>query len=253
MSARWTVLFYTPIFMLSVYGLPPARSGSILIPTNLGFAIGGLVVGALHIRRSGAFYGPSLAALVLTSLSLYALSAVATSRRAAIPGLVTAVFCNGFVTSAFLNYTLAHLLHLSPRRTEYVTTSLMGTFRGFGGSFGTSIGGGIFYRVLRAALTDGFLALDGTDDLAPGRKLLVSRLLGTPTLVHHGGLSVEERDVAVSSYLAASKGVWMAAAGLTLLMLAVQAGTGWTAPQAKEAVTDEVRANVVEHEGVGEV
>ena len=50
--------------------------------------------------------------------------------------LVLAVFLNGLATGGALNYTLAHLLHLSHKDTHYITTSLLGTFRGFGGSFG---------------------------------------------------------------------------------------------------------------------
>jgi hypothetical protein len=48
MAARWTVLFYTPITALAVRGFSPAASGSILIPTNLGFGLGGLLVGGLR-------------------------------------------------------------------------------------------------------------------------------------------------------------------------------------------------------------
>ncbi len=45
MASRWTVLFYTPITALAVRGFTPATSGSILIPTNIGFGLGGLLVG----------------------------------------------------------------------------------------------------------------------------------------------------------------------------------------------------------------
>ncbi|KAJ2978904.1 hypothetical protein NUW58_g7348 [Xylaria curta] len=45
MAARWAVLFYTPMTALAVFGFNPAASGSILIPTNLGFGLGGLLVG----------------------------------------------------------------------------------------------------------------------------------------------------------------------------------------------------------------
>ena len=128
----------------------------------------------------------------------------------------------------------------------------MGTFRGFGGSFGTSIGGGIFYRVLRSSLTSGFLALDGTDELDSDRKHLVSRLLGTPTLVFHGGLSSGEQDVAIQGYVAASRGVWQAAAALALLMIIAQAATGWTAPKHEKEPLAQARATATENEGVGE-
>ena len=57
MMARWAVLFYTPVYALAVRGWSPASAGLILIPTNVGFGLGGLVVGWLHIRQTGSYYG----------------------------------------------------------------------------------------------------------------------------------------------------------------------------------------------------
>lgn len=252
MSARWTVLFFTPIFMLAVHGAAPAQAGSILIPTNLGFGLGGLVIGWLHVRRSGSFWLPSLVSLALIGVSVWMLSLVATPEYS-VETFIVIVFVSGFATGAFLNYTLAHIIHLSPKNTEYVTTSLMGTFRGFGGSFGTSLGGGVFYRILRSSLTSGFLNLDGTSELDPSRKHLVSRLMGAPTLVFHGNLEPGEQMVALEGYTAASQGVWQAAAGLALLMLIVQAGTGWAGPDHEEQSLTDARAALEESEGIEEV
>jgi hypothetical protein len=56
MSVRWSVLFYAPVYALAVRNWSPATAGSILLPTNAGFALGGLLVGGLHIRRAGSFY-----------------------------------------------------------------------------------------------------------------------------------------------------------------------------------------------------
>ncbi len=56
MMCRWCVLFYTPVYSIAVRGWSPAAAGTILIPTNGGFAVGGLVVGLVHIRRAGSFY-----------------------------------------------------------------------------------------------------------------------------------------------------------------------------------------------------
>jgi len=56
MMARWSVLFYSPTYALAVRDWPPAAAGSILIATNGGFGIGGIIVGWLHIRRHGSFY-----------------------------------------------------------------------------------------------------------------------------------------------------------------------------------------------------
>jgi hypothetical protein len=57
MSGRWIVLFYSPVYEIALRGWSPASAGSILIPTNVGFAMGGLLVGGLHINRGGSFWG----------------------------------------------------------------------------------------------------------------------------------------------------------------------------------------------------
>lgn len=56
MMARWSVLFYTPVYAIAVRGWSPASAGLILIPTNGGFGLGGLLVGWLHIRKPSSFY-----------------------------------------------------------------------------------------------------------------------------------------------------------------------------------------------------
>lgn len=56
MMARWLVLFYTPIYALAVRSWTPATAGTLLIPTNAGFGVGGLLVGLFHINRAGSFY-----------------------------------------------------------------------------------------------------------------------------------------------------------------------------------------------------
>lgn len=258
MTARWTLLFYTPIFMLAVRGAPPARAGTVLIPTNAGFGIGGVLVGALHIRRGGSFWRPSVAVVGIFAVSLFLMGLVAVS-DASMPLFVSVVFLNGLATGAVLNYSLAHLLYLSHRDTEYVSTSLLGMFRGFGGSFGTSIGGGIFVRFLKQALTAGFAGLEGREGeqgLTPEHARLVTRLLGAPGLVFSGELSAEEQQVAVNGYSGAIGGVWHAAALLALVVVAVQAAAGWTAPEERDGKYDpeeeQAHAALLENEGVGE-
>lgn len=56
MTARWTVLFYTPIYSEAVRLWSPATAGVILVPTNAGFALGGLLAGWIHIRKAGSYY-----------------------------------------------------------------------------------------------------------------------------------------------------------------------------------------------------
>lgn len=56
MMARWSVLFFTPVYAMAVRGWSPASAGLILVPTNVGFGLGGLLVGWLHIRQTGSYY-----------------------------------------------------------------------------------------------------------------------------------------------------------------------------------------------------
>ncbi|SPO06615.1 related to putative multidrug transporter [Cephalotrichum gorgonifer] len=254
LAARWTLLYYAPVFMLAAQGYSPAAAGSILIPTNFGFGSGGLLVGWLHIRRSGSFWLPSALSLALFAATMYVLSLV--GHPDVSPAVMSfAVFLNGLATGAALNYTLAHILHLSHPGTEFVTTSLMGTVRGFGGSFGTAIGGGVFYRVLKRGLEEGYAALDGGGGLSREREELVRRLLGSPAYVFGGGLSGEERDVAIEGYAGASRWTWKMAAAMGVVVAVVQLGTGWTSPKERkerEAGDAEARARLMENEGVGE-
>jgi hypothetical protein len=252
MSSRWTLLFYAPVFMLAVMGYPAAAAGSILIPTNVGFGSGGLIIGWLHIRRGGSFWLPSIISLVCFVVTLFSLSLVGTA-DAQLWAFVVVVILNGLATGGGLNYTLAHLLHLSHNDTHYVTTSLLGTFRGFGGSFGTAIGGGVFYRSLRGLLEAGFQDLDGGDALSPAREELVRNLTGRPALVYNGGLSDMERSVAVQGYAGAARATWQAAAALSVFVVAIQAATGWDAPAERDPDAEtEARAALLENEGIGE-
>ncbi|KAK0726956.1 major facilitator superfamily domain-containing protein [Lasiosphaeria miniovina] len=256
MAARWTVLFYAPVFVLAVRGLSPAVAGSILIPTNLGFGLGGLVVGFWHIRRAGSFWAPSLAGLLFFALSVFALSFVGTA-TASLPLYVLVVFANGLATGAALNYTLAHLLHLSAPDTHFIVTGLLSTFRGFAGSFGTAIGGGIFVRSLRAALAAGFERLDD-GHLSDTHAKLITVLVGSPAAVQDKDLlSPAERLVAVHGYEHALRILYHTTAIVCVLVIAVQAGTGWALPPAvhvppTRAEEGEIEEAILEHDGTME-
>lgn len=266
MSARWTVLFYAPVFVLAVRGLPPTVAGAVLVPTNLGFALGGILAGGLHVRRAGSFWLPCVAAAACFALSLAAL-ALASTAAAPAPLYVIVVLANGLATGAALTYTLAHLLHVADRGAHYVATGLLATFRGFAGSFGTSIGGGVFARALRARLAAGFAALDGGgsgggNGLSPARAALVTRLVGNPNLVFSGagGLSEAERAVAVAGYEAALRVLYTSALAVAVVVVFVQAGSGWKAPAAapgaggrQQQVDEElIREEIAEADGTME-
>ena len=135
---------------------------------------------------------------------------------------ITFVFLNGFVTGAGINYTLAHLLHLTPISTHFIVTSLVATFRGLAGAFGSAAGGGVFSRLLRSSLKKGFEATGGLGEV---RQELVRKLLGSPAMVWE--LDGVEKLVALGGYLDAIRGILIAAIMLAVIMVVVQAGTGW--------------------------
>ncbi|KAK0651589.1 major facilitator superfamily domain-containing protein [Cercophora newfieldiana] len=246
MAARWTVLFYAPVFALAVRGLSPAAAGAALIPTNLGFGSGGLIIGWLHIRRAGSFWFASVVSLVLFGFVILALSGASTLATPAWL-YISIIFAHGLCTGAALNYTLAHLLHLSHPAEHFIVTGLLSTFRGFAGSFGTAIGGGLFGRTLRGALVDGFTLLDGQVP-SEARQKLITMLVGSPGAVYK--LGVEERAVAILGYEIALKVLYRASAAVCVLVLVLQAATGWKGPvmteEEEEVIFEEV---VVEHDG----
>ncbi|KAL1642293.1 hypothetical protein SLS61_009783 [Didymella pomorum] len=225
MMARWAILFYTPVFALAVREWAPAAAGSILIPTNAGFATGGILAGVFHIKREGSFYTHSVISMALWPITMAALGLLSTP-TSDMALYMLLVFLNGLITGAALNYTLVHLLHLTLPELHPIIISLLATFRGFAGSFGSAIGGGLFGRVLHRSLVDGF-----ADAGLTHRGDLVRKLLGSPALV--GKLEGREKDVAVNAYQDAIQALFFAATGLAVVVTLVQACTGWKKPLPK--------------------
>jgi hypothetical protein len=232
MAARWGVLFFSPTYAIAVRGWSPASAGSILIPTNLGFAMGGIIAGWLHIKRSGSFWLPSVVTYGLFGLSLLLLSQISVPETPA-PWYLLSVFVNGLCIGSALNYTLAHLLHLTPPSTHFISTSLLTTFRGFAGSFGAAIGGGVFVRVLKSTLETGFEEHGGL----AGREELVRKLLGSPDLVKT--LKGWEKKIAVGAYVAALSNLFLSSVAIAVIVVFIQAGTGWKEAE-KESATESV-------------
>ncbi|KAI4708924.1 hypothetical protein J4E89_006326 [Alternaria sp. Ai002NY15] len=236
MMARWSILFYTPVYALAVRGWAPAVAGSILIPTNAGFATGGLLAGVFHIKRTGSFYLHTVVAMALFPITMAVLALISTPTSPW--GLYVAmVFLNGLVTGAATNYALVHLLHLTLPEVHPIVISLLATFRGFSGSFGSAIGGGYFVRVLHKSLDEGF-AQAGLKN----RAELTRRLLGSPALV--GKLEGKDRVVAVGAYADALKALFLCAVGLSIIVVLVQAGTGWKEPEKSEGQRAEEEVEV---------
>ena len=223
MMTRWTVLFYSPVYAIAVRQWDRSLAGLMLVPANAGFAIGGLVVGVLHIKRAGSFYASCVLVIASFATTLIVLSQILSpSQPAAV--VITMILANGIFTGAALNYTLVHVLHLTIPSTHFIMSSLMTTFRGFGASFGSAIGGGIFARALQSEYFD----LRESYGL-PKNETLLERLLGKPALVRE--LEGVDRDIALQSYVTGLSTLFLAGGIAALGAVLLQAGAGWTAPK----------------------
>lgn len=223
MASRWTLLFYAPVFALAVRGLSPAAAGSVLLPTNVGFALGGVGAGVvMHRRRprpgGGVYWGECIACLTWFGASFAGLSWAC--GRGGMGWFLVGAFANGVGTGAALNYTLGHVLGRAGEGEGFLVTGLLSTFRGFAGSFGAAGGGGLFGRLLRRGLEKG--GFEGE------RGWLVSVLVGSPAKVwEEGVLSEVERGVAVRAYSEALSELFAVVVGVVVVVVVLQAGTGW--------------------------
>lgn len=227
MVARWGVLFYAPVYAMAVRGWSPASAGLILVPTNAGFGLGGLLVGWIHIRKAGSYYISCLLVFFLFASSTFLLSVLSTPTSSTI-AYVSAIFINGIFAGAMSNYSMSHVLHLTSPHVNYIVTSLLAMSRSFAGSFGSAIGGGLFYRQLKIFLETGFT----------GHDELIRKLLGSPALV--SGLTGPEKEVAVQSYEHAVRMLFLAGSILALAATVFQAGTGWHSHEAVEKEVEEI-------------
>ncbi|KAN0071741.1 Major facilitator superfamily domain containing protein [Elaphomyces granulatus] len=202
MISRWAVLFYTPIYALAVRGWPPASAGLILIPTNAGFGLGGLLVGWAHIRKADSYYTSCLVTYLLFALTFLPLSSISTPDSDVVY-YVIGVFLNGFFAGALMNYTLSHLLYLTIPQIHFILTSVVAMSRSFAGK-------------------TGFIE-HGIDE-----PELIHQLLGSPALVTT--LTGIRKHIAVEAYEDATTTLFLAGCALTVAATAIQAGTGWNSP-----------------------
>ena len=224
MTARWGVLFYTPTYVLTLRGWPQSHAGLTLIPTNLGFGVGGLLAGWLHIRRTGSFYSACITTFILFALSMFTVSWISTPSSNIYLYLLV-LFVNGSIVGALLNYSLAHVLHLTLAPMHIVVIPLQAMCRSLSGSFGSSITGGLFLRTLQQTLRQEFQERG----ISRGKEGLIRQLVGNTLLVQT--LTGVDKEVALIGYEKALKTIYLAGGILAIFMMFAQAGTGWTAPE----------------------
>ena len=148
-----------------------------------------------------------------------------------------------------MNYTLAHIQHLVHTDVRLIAISIFFTFRGFAGTFGATVGGGIFNRALKAALIRRF---DEEDMVLPDS--LLRKLVGSPRAVYDLRLGGYARKAAIQGYVDALQALFYAGVGLAIVTLLLQACTGWKGAeerQKEERVTEE-RSRLLDEDGDSE-
>lgn len=225
MTARWSILFFIPVYGIAVRGWTQSAAGALLVPTNVGFAVGGLLAGWFHIRRAGPFYTPALVCIGLFAAVQFLVSQLATV-ASPLWLFTLSLFLNGFLVGGILNYSVAHLLHLTLPSHHFIVLPFNATFRSFSGSFGSAIAGGYFLRALKRNLRTNFdsVGMHQNDEL-------IRKLVGAPMLVQK--LEGLEHAVAVESYAAAIRATFLGGVGLAMAMFLVQTGVGRSAPPAE--------------------
>ncbi len=171
------------------------------------------------------------------SYSLFGLT-IAILSQVSVPGTslaayMTLVAVNGLTAGAVVTYTPAHLLHLTDPSVHALALGLLTTARVFAGSFASAIGGGLFSRVLKSRLEQGFEKAG----LEPNPEL-VEKLLGSPAMVQR--LLGKEKEVAVQGYVDSLEVGFLLVAALTFAMTILQACTGWKGFKEKAAAYDRV-------------
>lgn len=219
MTARWVLLYYSPIWAMSVFGFHPAEAGASLIPTSFGFGLGGLVVGAYSVRHAGGYYWQSLVSIILFTATYVAFYFLSSS--APISSYVYLLVFNGLGAGAVLVYTLAHIL--SSTHEKAIVTSLYNTFRGLAPSFGAGIAGGILQRRLQKSLVKSIRPYREDGRLTAEDWGLINRLKGSPTLVWQ--LDGWQKDIGIKAYDYAIRTIFLVAIFAGVLSLVAQVFT----------------------------
>ena len=226
MSCRWAVLFYCPIYAIALRSWSPVQAGAILLPANIGFALGGITVGWLHIRENKSYYVCSLASILVFAISIWLLSQRSTP-DSPIKAYVFILLINGFCTGAALNYTLSHVLYRTNSQTHFIAISLASTFRSFASSLGSVFGAAIFIHELMSTARSDF---DHKGLVV--RDKFMERLQSEPLLV--ASLKGDEREIAVHSYIVAFKVLFSVTSAFALVAQLVQGFSGRRKPVSVE-------------------
>ncbi|KAK9494172.1 major facilitator superfamily domain-containing protein [Lipomyces doorenjongii] len=197
-------IYYIAIYLITVQGVSPTKSGSSLIPHFVGDALGSLVVG-YYMRQTGRYFPMTCLAafcMVFGSL-LLCFVGMDTSRFL----IMVIMFVPGFAFGLYLTITLVGLVAAVPRDYQAVSTSIQFGFKGTGSTLGVSISTAIFQNVLATKL---YSRIAG-----PGAEEIISRVKDSIDEVRF--LSPAMQELVVQSYLDSIRAVFLTATAMSVM------------------------------------
>ncbi|KAK9384789.1 major facilitator superfamily domain-containing protein [Lipomyces mesembrius] len=197
-------IYYIAIYLITVQGVSPTKSGSSLIPHFVGDALGSLVVG-YYMRRTGRYFPMTCLAafcMVFGSL-LLCFVGMDTSRFL----IMVIMFVPGFAFGLYLTITLVGLVAAVPRDYQAVSTSIQFGFKGTGSTLGVSISTAIFQNVLATKL---YSRITG-----PGAEEIITRVKDSIDEVRF--LSPAMQELVVRSYLDSIRAVFLTATAMSVM------------------------------------
>ncbi|KAJ8103079.1 major facilitator superfamily domain-containing protein [Lipomyces tetrasporus] len=145
----YSLLFYIPLYFVSVRDVSETRAGSSLVSNFVGVAVGSFGSG-IYMRATGLYYNIALlsAGLYIVGTGLICTLGLDTSMFA----VIFYTFLPGAAYGSLLTITLIALIAAVPQEFQAVTTSIQYGFRGTGSTLGVAIASSVFQNVLGSSL-----------------------------------------------------------------------------------------------------
>ncbi|KAK9458159.1 major facilitator superfamily domain-containing protein [Dipodascopsis uninucleata] len=210
--AVYSLLFFIPLYFVSVRDASETEAGISLISNFIGVAAGSFGSG-VYMRNTGRYYSLSVSLAVVFIIGCGLICTF---------GFLTPIFTVLFYTlfigvsyGALLTITLIALIAAVPQKYQAVTTSIQYAFRGAGSTLGVALSTSLFQNVLYSALKTRIIGSDAEDLISRIMKNL-GEVTTAPSFL---------RPAIRESYLEASRAVFVlcfvlavATGGTTLLM-----------------------------------
>ncbi|KAK9466135.1 major facilitator superfamily domain-containing protein [Lipomyces arxii] len=145
----YSLLFYIPLYFVSVRDFSETKAGSSLISNFVGVAVGSFGSG-IYMRSTGQYYK-----LALVCAGLYILGTglvISLGLHTSMWLVIIYTFLPGVAYGALLTITLIALIAAVPHEFQAVTTSIQYGFRGTGSTLGVAVASSVFQNTLTKSL-----------------------------------------------------------------------------------------------------